>query len=114
MEQEEKQKEGYEEWAQTIREELKISIREILRWRQKIKLEKPNQRLFRKQTLVYPVSIQQRLAGEDHEFKRQPMDVLKLRNFKESITNHSLFTKKVQTSWAIKNIIIPQDRKDME
>ena len=44
------------------------------------------------------------------------MDVLDLRNFKESVTNFGMqspFVKQILTSLVIKNRIIPQDWKDM-
>jgi hypothetical protein len=76
-------------------------------------------RVIRKQTLVYPVSMQQRPAGDDHpqnyqEFEWQPTDVLELRKFKESITNFEMYwpfvkKKKILPSWATKNRITPQD-----
>ena len=80
----------YEAWAQILREQFKISTKENTQVESEdIKEGQP--RVIRKQTLVYLVSIQQRPPDNDHsqsyqEFKWQPMDVLELRKFKESVT----------------------------
>lgn len=78
-------------------------------------------KVTRRETLVYPVNVQQRPPDDDHpqdyeEFEWQSMVVLELRKFKESVTNfgmYSPFVKQILISWAIKNRIIPQDWNDM-
>ena len=84
----------------------------------KIRESQPN--VIGKQTLVYPANIHQR-PPDDYpqgyqEFEWQPVGLLELRTFKESVTNfgmHFPSVKQILTSWAIKNRIIPQDWKDM-
>lgn len=120
-EQGERQKERYEAWVQTLREEIKITTKEKTQVETEDKIRESQPKVIRKQTLVYPVSVQQRPPDDDHpqgyeEFEWQPMDVLELRKFKESVTNfgmHSPFVKQILISWAIKNRVIPQDWKDM-
>ena len=57
MEEYKYQKESYEAWAQTLREELKISIRENTQVKTEDKIAENLQKYFRNQTSVYPVSI---------------------------------------------------------
>ena len=57
MEQYKRQKETYEAWAQTLREEFKISIRENTQVKTEDKIAENLQKYFRNQTLVHLVSI---------------------------------------------------------
>ena len=121
MEQYKRQKETYEAWAQTLREEFKISIRENTQVDTEDKIRESQPKVIRKQTLVYLVNIQQRPPDNDHpqgyqEFEWQPVGLLELRKSKESVTNfgmHLPSVKQILTSWTIKNRLIPQDWKDM-
>ena len=84
-------KERCKTWTKTLREELKISIRENTQVETVDKIRESQPKVVRKQTLLYLVSIQQRPADNDHpqnyqELKWQPMDVLERRKFKESVT----------------------------
>lgn len=86
----EQQKQRCEIQAQTLKEDLKI-LEKILKQRQKINIRESQPKAVRKQILIYLVSIQQRPADDDHpqnyqEFEWQPVDVLELRKFKESVT----------------------------
>ena len=121
MEQYKRQRESYEAWAQTLREEFKISIKENTQVETEDKIRESQPKAVRKQALVYPVHVQQRLPDDDHpqgyqEFEWQPVDLLELRKSKESVTNfgmHLPSVKQILTSWTIKNRLIPQDWKDM-
>jgi hypothetical protein len=93
-------------WKQTLREEFKNSIKENAQVETEGKIRESQPNLIRKQTSVYLVNIQQRPPDNDYpqgyqEFEWQPMDVLDLRKFKESVTNfgmHLPFVKHILTS----------------
>ena len=120
-EQEERQRERYAAWTQTLREEFKVTIKKNAQVKTEDKIRESQPKVIRKQTLVYLVNIQQNPPDSDYpqgyqEVEWQPLDVLDLRKFKESVTNfgmHLPFVKQILTSWAIKNRIILQDWKDM-
>ena len=57
QEQEEWQKERYEALTQTLREEFKFSIKENAHVKTEDKIRESQQKVIRKQTLVYPVNI---------------------------------------------------------
>ena len=59
MEEYKYQKESYEAWAQTLREEFKISIKENTQVETEDKIRESQPKAVRKQTLVYPVHVQQ-------------------------------------------------------
>ena len=91
QEQEEQQEERQEALTQTLREEFKFSIKENTQVETEDKIRENQPKVIRKQTLVYPVNIQQRPPDDDYpqgyqESEWQPMDVLDLRKFKESVT----------------------------
>ena len=92
---EERQKERQEALTQTLREEFKISIKENAQVMTEDKFRESQPKVVRKQTLVYAVNIQQRPLDDDYpqgyqEFEWQPVDVLDLRKFKESVTNFEI------------------------
>ena len=66
MEQYKRQKETYEAWAQTLREEFKFSIKENTQVETEDKIRESQPKVIRKQTLVYPVNIQQRPPDNDY------------------------------------------------
>ena len=110
-----RQRESYEAWAQTLREEFKFSIKENTQVESEDKIRESQPKLIRKQTLVYLLSVQQRPPDDDQghqELEWQLEDVLELRKFKQSVTKfgmHLPFVKQILTSWAIKNRKIPLD-----
>ena len=116
-----RQRESYEAWAQTLRGEFKISIKENTQVETEDKIRESQPKAVRKQTLVYPVHVQQWPPDNDHpqgyqEFEWQPVGLLELRKSKESVTNfgmHLPSVKQILTSWTIKNRLIPQDWEDM-
>ena len=54
-----RQKESYEAWAQTLREEFKFSIKENTQVETEDKIRESQPKAVRKQALVYPVNVQQ-------------------------------------------------------
>lgn len=76
---------------------------------------------MRKETLVYPVTIQELLTGNSQyqgyrEVKWNPIDVLDLRRLKEAVISygmHSPLVNRILKSWATQNRFIPQDWKDL-
>ena len=54
-----RQRESYEAWAQTLRGEFKISIKENTQVETEDKIRESQPKAVRKQTLVYPVHVQQ-------------------------------------------------------
>jgi hypothetical protein len=64
MEQYKRQKETYEAWAQTLREEFKISIRENTQVETEDNIEEKQQKFVRNLNLVHLVSRQQRSFTE--------------------------------------------------
>lgn len=76
--------------TQTLREEFKCSIKENAQVKAEDKIRESQPKVIRKQTLVYPVNIQQRPPQGYQEFEWQPVDVLDLRKFKESVTNFEI------------------------
>ena len=56
---EERQKERQEALTQTLREEFKFSIKENAHVKTEDKIRESQQKVIRKQTLVYPVHVQQ-------------------------------------------------------
>ena len=61
-----RQKESYEAWAQTLREEFKFSIKENTQVETEDKIRESQPKVVEKQTLVYLVSIQQRPTDDNH------------------------------------------------
>ena len=64
--QEEQQKERYEAVTQNLRQEFKFSIEEDAQVKTEDKIRESQQKDIRKQTLVYPVNIQQRPPDNDY------------------------------------------------
>ena len=54
-----RQRESYEAWAQTLREEFKFSIKENTQVETEDKIRESQPKAVRKQALVYPVNVQQ-------------------------------------------------------
>ena len=116
-----RQRESYEACAQTLRGEYETSIKENTQVETEDKFRESQPKAVRKQTLVYPVNVQQRPPDNDQpqgyqEFEWQLVGLLDLRTFKESVTNfgmHFPSVKQILTSWTIKNKLISQDWKDM-
>nr|CDQ07277.1 Bm11540 [Brugia malayi] len=116
-----------EDWKQDQKQEIqKLTERNQLQEdRAEVEAKDKNKesqpKVFRKPTLAYPVTIQQKPADDDHplnyhEAEWRPVEVLDLRKFKESVTNfgmHSPFVKQMLTSWSIKSRVIPKDWEDM-
>ena len=116
-----RQRESYEACAQTLRGEYETSIKENTQVEIEDKFRESQPKAVRKQTLVYPVQVQQRPPDNDQpqvyqEFEWQPVGLLELRKSKESVTTfgmHLPTVKQILTSWTIKNRLIPQDWEDM-
>ena len=54
-----RQRESYEAWAQTLRGEFETSIKENTQVETEDKIRESQPKAVRKQTLVYPVNVQQ-------------------------------------------------------
>ena len=81
-------------------------IRENTQVETEDKIRESQPKVIRKQTLVYPVNVQQRPPDNDQpqgyqEFEWQPVGLLELRKSKESVTTfgmHLPFVKHILTS----------------
>ena len=69
--------------TQTLREEFKISIKENTQVETEDKIRKNQPKIIKKQILVYPDNIQQRLTDNNIPFKWQSIDILQLKKLRK-------------------------------